>query len=170
MSTSTISLRSMELLLTYSRNPSLKLRNQLVHLNAGLVRKVAHQVSKTCNEPFEDLEQIGYLALIRAVERFNPNQGTAFSSFAIPYIRGEMLHYLRDRSSMMRIPRRWQDLYSKGKKLRKELTENLGRSPISKPRSSSSISTRRPRAALSANQAMVLKIRVNAPTLKIPTT
>jgi RNA polymerase sigma-B factor len=126
---SNISFRSMELLLTYSKNPSLKLRNQLVHINTGLVRKVAHQVSKTCNEPFEDLEQIGYLALIRAVERFNPNQGTAFSSFAIPYIRGEMLHYLRDRSSMMRIPRRWQDLYSKGKKMRKELTENLGRMP-----------------------------------------
>jgi RNA polymerase sigma-B factor len=119
----------MELLLAYFRNPSMALRNQLVELNAGLVRKVAHQVSKKCAEPYEDLEQIGYLGLIRAIERFNPHQGAAFSSFAMPYIRGEMLHYLRDRGSMMKIPRRWQDLYSKGKKLRKELSNNLGRLP-----------------------------------------
>jgi RNA polymerase sigma-B factor len=56
-------------------------------------------------------------------------QGAAFSSFAIPYIRGEMLHYLRDKGSMMRIPRRWQELYARGKKLRKDLIEKLGRLP-----------------------------------------
>ena len=124
-----LSYRSMELLQDYFVNPSLRLRNKLVELNSGLVRKVAHQVSKKCAEPYEDLEQIGYLGLIRAIERFDPLQGSAFSSFAIPYIRGEMLHYLRDRGSMMRIPRRWQELYAKGKKLRKELIEKLGRLP-----------------------------------------
>ncbi|MGK7876499.1 MAG: RNA polymerase sigma factor SigF [Xenococcaceae cyanobacterium] len=129
MATDSISFRGMELLLAYSRNPSLKLRNQLVQLNAGLVRKVAHRVSRQCAEPYEDLEQIGYLGLIRAIERFNPHQGCAFSSFAIPYIRGEMLHYLRDKGSVMRIPRRWQELYSKGKKLRKQLAATLGRQP-----------------------------------------
>lgn len=129
MSTQYISYRCLELLQAYCSNPSLKLRNQLVELNIGLVRKVAHQVSRKCAEPYEDLEQIGYLGLIRAIERFDLHQGSAFSSFAIPYIRGEMLHYLRDRGSMMRIPRRWQELYAKGKKLRKDLIEKLGRLP-----------------------------------------
>lgn len=119
----------MELLIAYFRNPCYKLRNQIVQLNIGLVRKVAHQMSRQCAEPYEDLEQVGYLGLIRAIERFDPHQGCAFSSFALPYIRGEMLHYLRDKSSTMRIPRRWQELSAKARKVRKKLTATLGRMP-----------------------------------------
>ncbi len=129
MTTQQANIRSIELLIAYSRHPSLRLRNQIVELNLGLVRQVAHRISRQCCEPYEDLEQIGYLGLIRAIERFNPQQGCAFSSFAIPYIRGEMLHYLRDKGSVMRIPRRWQELYTKGKKLRKQLAGELGRPP-----------------------------------------
>jgi RNA polymerase sigma-B factor len=121
--------RGMELLIAYHQNPSVRLRNQLVQLNAGLVRKIAHRVSHQCAEPYEDLEQIGYLGLIRAIERFNPNQGCAFSSFAVPYIRGEMLHFLRDRSSTVKIPRRWQQLNKAGQKVREELSEAYGRQP-----------------------------------------
>lgn len=121
--------RSMELLLAYKQNPTVSLRNQLVKMNAGLVRKVAHRVSHQCAEPYEDLEQIGYLGLIRAIERFNPGQGCAFSSFAVPYIRGEMLHFLRDRGSSVKVPRRWQDLQKEGQKVRQELTRTLGRMP-----------------------------------------
>jgi RNA polymerase sigma-B factor len=119
----------MELLCLYHQNPSIKLRNQLVQLHTGLVRKMAHKFSHQCNEPYEDLEQIGYFGLIRAIERFDPSQGYAFSSFAIPYIRGEMLHFLRDRSTLLKIPRRWQDLYNEGQKVRKELAMSLGRPP-----------------------------------------
>lgn len=129
MNSQSIRMRGMELLITYSRKPSLELRNQLVDLNTGLVRKVAHQISRQCTEPYEDLEQIGFIGLIRAIERFSPCQGCAFSSFAIPYIRGEMLHFLRDKGNVMRIPRRWQELYAKGKKQRKQLTTILGRLP-----------------------------------------
>ncbi len=120
---------SMELLLCYHHNPTIELRNKLVKLHTGLVRKMAHKFSYQCNEPYEDLEQIGYFGLIRAIERFDPSQGYAFSSFAVPYIRGEMLHFLRDRSSLLKIPRRWQELYNEGQKVRKELAESLGRSP-----------------------------------------
>ncbi len=119
----------MELLCLYHQNPSIKLRNQLVQLHTGLVRKMAHKFSHQCNEPYEDLEQIGYFGLIRAIERFDPSQGYAFSSFAIPYIRGEMLHFLRDRSTLLKIPRRWQELYNEGQKVRKELAVTLGRQP-----------------------------------------
>ncbi|MEM8777399.1 MAG: RNA polymerase sigma factor SigF [Cyanobacteria bacterium P01_G01_bin.49] len=129
-SSKTSNIRNVELLSLYARNPSLKLRNKLVEHNLGLVRQVAHRISRQCPEPYEDLEQIGYLGLIRAIERFEPKQGCAFSSFAIPYIRGEMLHYLRDKSSTLRIPRRWQELHNKSKKLRKQLRERFGRPAV----------------------------------------
>ncbi|NWF60696.1 MAG: RNA polymerase sigma factor SigF [Fischerella sp.] len=131
MAASQSSMRSdgMELLRLYHHNPSIELRNKLVKLHTGLVRKMAHKFSHQCNEPYEDLEQIGYFGLIRAIERFDPSQGYAFSSFAVPYIRGEMLHFLRDRSTLLKIPRRWQELYNEGQKVRKELAEILGRPP-----------------------------------------
>ncbi|MFM7405361.1 MAG: sigma-70 family RNA polymerase sigma factor [Cuspidothrix sp.] len=117
-----------DLLYRYHQNPTIKLRNQLVELHKGLVRKIAYKFSQGCNEPYEDLEQIGYFGLIRAIERFDPDQGYAFSSFAVPYIRGEMLHFLRDRSTLVKIPRRCQETYSKGQKIRKELAISLNRS------------------------------------------
>lgn len=118
-----------QLFIAYYHNPTVKLRNQLVLLNAGLVRKIAHRVSNQCGELYHDLEQIGYFGLIRAIERFNPYQGCAFSSFAVPYIRGEMLHFLRDKGSLVKIPRRWQDLYKEGQKVRQKLEIKLGRMP-----------------------------------------
>lgn len=125
------SLRShaLDLLIEYQKTPSIQLRNRLVNLNAGLVRKLAHRLSYQCAEPYEDLEQIGYLGLIRAIERFDPTQGCAFSSFAVPYIRGEILHYLRDRSSAVKMPRRWQELHRASEKARGELVKTLGRPP-----------------------------------------
>ena len=131
MATQTSSLRSrgMEMLMAYKQQPSIKLRNDLVRLNAGLVRKIAHRVSHQCAEPYEDLEQIGYLGLIRAIERFDPSQGCAFSSFAVPYIRGEMLHFLRDRGSTVKIPRRWQDLQKASQKMQADLLRHYGRQP-----------------------------------------
>ncbi|MBK4732156.1 RNA polymerase sigma factor SigF [Oxynema sp. CENA135] len=126
---SSVRSRGMELLIAYHHNPSIQIRNQIVRLNVGLVRKIAHRVSHQCAEPYEDLEQIGYLGLIRAIERFDPTQGCAFSSFAVPYIRGEMLHFLRDKASTVRIPRRWRELQAQGQKVRESLTVSLGRPP-----------------------------------------
>lgn len=126
---SSLRFRGMELLIAYSQTSSVEIRNQIVQMNIGLVRKIAHRVSRQCTEPYEDLEQVGCLGLIRAIERFNPSQGCAFSSFAVPYIRGEMLHYLRDKSGVVRIPRRWQDLKKDGQKAREDLSQSLGRLP-----------------------------------------
>ncbi|NEQ25723.1 MAG: RNA polymerase sigma factor SigF [Microcoleus sp. SIO2G3] len=120
---------AMSLLVAYHQKPSVAVRNQLVQLNAGLVRKIAHRLSHQCAEPYEDLEQIGYLGLIRAIERFDPSHGCAFSSFAVPYIRGEILHFLRDRSGTVKIPRRWQELQKQGQRVRETLTKSLGRNP-----------------------------------------
>jgi RNA polymerase sigma-B factor len=121
--------QTMELLMAYRQNPSVHLRNRVVNLNVGLVRKTTHRISHQCAVPFEDLEQVGYMGLITAVERFDPTQGYAFSSFAVPYIRGEILHFLRDQASTVRIPRCWQQLRNEGKKAAQRLTAALGRQP-----------------------------------------
>ncbi|MTJ50352.1 sigma-70 family RNA polymerase sigma factor [Dolichospermum sp. UHCC 0259] len=118
-----------DLLYLYYTNPSIQLRNQIVELHKGLVRKIAYKFSHKCYEPYEDLEQIGYFGLIRAIERFDPEQGYALSSFAVPYIRGEILHFLRDNSTLLKIPRRCQEVYSQGQKIRKELAISLDHPP-----------------------------------------
>jgi RNA polymerase sigma-B factor len=58
------------------------------------------------------------MGLIRAIERFDLSKGNAFSSFAIPYIRGEIQHYLRDKGVTVRIPRRWLALHEKAVEFR----------------------------------------------------
>ncbi|MDJ0705531.1 MAG: sigma-70 family RNA polymerase sigma factor, partial [Leptolyngbyaceae cyanobacterium MO_188.B28] len=88
---------TLELLQQYQKSLSPKLRNHLVQLNIGLVRREAHHWLNHSNESYEDLMQVGSLGLIRAIERFDMSKGYAFSSFAIPYIRGEIQHYLRDK-------------------------------------------------------------------------
>ncbi|HIK31740.1 MAG TPA: RNA polymerase sigma factor SigF [Oscillatoriales cyanobacterium M59_W2019_021] len=100
---------SLELLRQYRHSPSIHKRNQLVQLNIGLVRKEVHHWLHQCTESYEDLLQVGCIGLIRAIERFDIAKGHAFSSFAVPYIRGEIQHYLRDKSPSIRIPRQWLD-------------------------------------------------------------
>lgn len=120
---------SLELLRQYHANPSAELRNQLVQMNLGLVRREAHHWVNQCTESYEDLLQVGTLGLIRAIERFDMSKGHAFSSFAIPYIRGEIQHYLRDKGSAVRIPRRWQMLQRQAVHVTRNLREQLNRQP-----------------------------------------
>ena len=62
-------------------------------------------MGQTLALPQEDLRQIGSLGLLRAIDAYEPSQGRTLSSFAVPYIRGAIQHELRDRASLMRIPR-----------------------------------------------------------------
>jgi RNA polymerase sigma factor (sigma-70 family) len=97
-----------------------QLRNRIIQLNVPLAKKAANRYSTKCSEPFEDLLQEGVLGLNRAVERFDLSRGVAFSSFAMPYIRGSIQHYLRDRADAIRIPRAWVDKRSKVERLKSE--------------------------------------------------
>lgn len=120
---------SLELLRAYHQSPSAEIRNRLVQLNFGLVRKEAHHWVNQCTESYDDLLQVGSLGLIRAIERFDVTKGHAFSSFAIPYIRGEIQHYLRDKGSAVRIPRRWQVLQQQAIGIMRDLQAQLHRPP-----------------------------------------
>lgn len=127
--TSDVKAKTAELLCAYQKQPTPALRNKLVELNLGLVRKEAHHWRHQCNESYDDLMQIGCLGLIQAIERFDVSRGLAFSSFAMPYIRGEIQHYLRDKSPTMRIPRRYVTLHRQVKKVVAELHQQFGRAP-----------------------------------------
>lgn len=121
--------RSATLLRDYEQGRSQTIRNQLVTINLGLVRKEAHYWSNQCTESYEDLLQVGCIGLIRAVERFELSKGHAFSSFAVPYIRGEIQHYLRDKGVMVRVPRRWLTLQQQAVGVSRELRQKYNRQP-----------------------------------------
>ena len=70
---------SVQLLRDYEQTRSAAIRNQLVTLNMGLVRKEAHFWSNQCTESYDDLLQVGCMGLIRAIERFELSKGNAFS-------------------------------------------------------------------------------------------
>lgn len=98
----------------YSENKTSTLRDILIKLNMDLARKCAFENksnASSSNADFEDISQQAYLGLIAAVDRYDPNQGKAFSSFAIPTIDGKIKQYIRDKSHTVRIPQSIQNLY-----------------------------------------------------------
>ncbi|MBL1209277.1 RNA polymerase sigma factor SigF [Geminocystis sp. GBBB08] len=113
----------------YQQNQNLRIRNQILELNLGLVRKeVTHWINQ-CQENYDDLLQVGCIGLIRAIERFDAGKGFAFSTFAIPYIKGEIQHYLRDKGDSIRIPRRCLELKNQSNRVTRILREKLNRQP-----------------------------------------
>ena len=120
---------TLQLLREYQQSGSANIRNQLVKLNLGLVRKEAHYWVNQCTENYEDLLQVGCLGLIRAIEKFDISKGHAFSSFALPYIRGEIQHYLRDKGCSVRIPRRWLAIRQQAVEITRELQSKYNRQP-----------------------------------------
>jgi RNA polymerase sigma-B factor len=106
-----------ELFREYRKNPTRRRRDRIFNHHYKLACEIAHQFRLCSQEPFEDLLQLAAMGLVAAIERFDPDRGNAFSSFACPYIKGEICHYLRDKSSIIRIPRSLQSLYQRGRKL-----------------------------------------------------
>jgi RNA polymerase sigma-B factor len=118
--------------MVFHETRSLSLRNYLVEINVGLARKVAHAAASSSNQIYEDMLAYATIGLIKAVERFNPQVNDYFSSFAMPYIRGEIQHYLRDKASVVRLHRKFQDLATKRENANRRLTRTLGRNPTKK--------------------------------------
>ena len=109
-----------------SRDPVV--REQLVGQYTALVRSLARRFAGR-GEPLEDLEQVGYLGLIAAIDRFEPELGLEFTTFATPTILGEIKRYFRDKSWAVRVPRRLQETYTKVMRAQEELSQKLGRGP-----------------------------------------
>jgi RNA polymerase sigma-B factor len=122
-----LKVETLSLFRQYKETGKTHLRNQILELNFGLVRKEAHHWVNQCPESYEDLLQVGCLGLIRAIERFSLDKGHAFSSFAIPYIRGEIQHYLRDKGYTVRIPRRWLELGGQAMTVKEDFRKRFNR-------------------------------------------
>ena len=105
-----------------------ELRAALIERHEGLVRHVARQYMNS-GEAYEDIVSVGHLGLVNAVDRFDPERGTKFATFAVPTIKGEIRRYFRDRTWGLRVPRRVQELSLKARRVLEEMTQQQGRSP-----------------------------------------
>lgn len=101
----------------YLENHDIKLRNKLVEMNLSLARKLAHSNhNRNQNVPYEDIEQQAFIALIYCVENFNPDKGYRFSTYAVPVIKGRLLNFIRDKTSLIKVPRKILNSVSNSKR------------------------------------------------------
>jgi RNA polymerase sigma-B factor len=103
-------------------------REWLVERYLPLARHVAARY-RGGSEPMEDLEQVASLALVKAIDRFDPARGASFSSYAVPTIAGELRRHFRDYTWALRVPRDLQELAVKVGKAESALQTELGRVP-----------------------------------------
>lgn len=116
-----------ELLLSYLETRDPNTRERVVQCYMPLVEYVARKLSFSRDE-LDDLIQIGCMGLLRAMDRFDVTKEVDFSSFATPNIIGEIKHYFRDKRSIVKVPRRLQELYTKIKKYTRE-AQGIGKPP-----------------------------------------
>jgi RNA polymerase sigma-B factor len=112
----------------YRRTGSRRLRDDLVEEHVGLAEYLARRFADR-GESFDDLRQVALVGLLKAVERFEPDRGLRFSTFATPTIVGELKRHFRDRGWAVRVPRRVQELHLQLVRVVGGLSQELGRSP-----------------------------------------
>jgi RNA polymerase sigma-B factor len=112
----------------WQRNQDPRAREELVTRFLPLARKLARRYSGA-REPFDDLLQVASLGLVKAIDRYDPDRGTAFSSFAVPTILGELKRYFRDLGWAVHVPRGAQELAVKVEEVNHRLTVQVGRAP-----------------------------------------
>jgi RNA polymerase sigma-B factor len=117
-----------ELFVRWQKHEDTFAREELVERFLPLARKLARRYSGA-HEPFDDLLQVASLGLVKAIDRFDLSRGTAFSSFAVPTILGELKRYFRDLGWSVHVPRGAQELALKVEDARQKLTTRTGRPP-----------------------------------------
>lgn len=103
-------------------------RDQLIIEHDWIARRAAGSFSGR-GEPYDDLYQVASMALVKAVDRFDPEAGSAFPSFATPTVKGELRRHFRDHTWRMSVSRRVKDLGPRLNTASEELTQQLGHSP-----------------------------------------
>ncbi|MFJ8644610.1 RNA polymerase sigma factor SigF [Streptomyces sp. NPDC093546] len=105
-----------------------ELRNQLVRMHLPLVEHLARRF-RNRGEPLDDLTQVATIGLIKSVDRFDPERGVEFSTYATPTVVGEIKRHFRDKGWAVRVPRRLQELRLSLTTATAELSQLHGRSP-----------------------------------------
>ncbi|MER6282065.1 RNA polymerase sigma factor SigF [Streptomyces sp900105245] len=107
-------------------------RNTLIEMNMSLVRFAAARFRSRGPEEMEDIVQVGMIGLIKAIDRFELSREVEFTSFAVPYIVGEIKRFFRDTSWAVHVPRRLQEARVQLARATEELRSRLGRTPTVK--------------------------------------
>ena len=116
------------LLTQYHRAGDPAARDALVERFLPLARQLARRYQRG-GEPLDDLVQVASLGLLKAIDRFDPERETAFSSFAVPTILGELKRHFRDKGWSVRVPRDLQELAVKVDRVGEQMSRELGRAP-----------------------------------------
>ena len=116
------------LLLQYHEGGDATARDALVQRFLPLARQLARRYQRG-GEPLDDLVQVASLGLLKAIDRFDPRRETAFSSFAVPTILGELKRHFRDKGWSVRVPRDLQELAVKVDRVGEQMSRELGRAP-----------------------------------------
>lgn len=117
-----------DLFRAYARSRDHAVMARLVEENLSLSQAVARKFQGQGVEK-DDLEQVAAMALMQAIERFDPERGLQFSTFALPTIAGSVRNYLRDRGSTIRLTRSLREQLTKLRRVSDELTRKLQREP-----------------------------------------
>ncbi|RSS99239.1 SigB/SigF/SigG family RNA polymerase sigma factor [Streptomyces sp. WAC07149] len=105
-----------------------RVRGALIEANLPLVRYAAARF-RSRNEPMEDVVQVGTIGLINAIDRFDPERGVQFPTFAMPTVVGEIKRYFRDNVRTVHVPRRLHELWVQVNAATEDLTTLHGRTP-----------------------------------------
>src|ERR1035437_9129634 len=105
-----------------------RLRAQLVDAYHDFVYFLARKFQNR-GEPLDDIVQVGYLGLIKAIERFDPDLGFEFTTFATLTVAGEIQRHFRDQGTALRFPRRLQERHQSVVRVNEEMKNQLGREP-----------------------------------------
>jgi RNA polymerase sigma-B factor len=105
-----------------------RIKERLVEGYRSLVYFLARKFMNR-GEPLDDIVQVGFLGLIKAIDRFDPDLGNEFTTFATPTVTGEIKRYFRDKGWAIRFPRRLQELYQQVLRANEELKRELNRTP-----------------------------------------
>jgi len=116
------------LLVRYHREGDPVAREQLVQRFLPLARQLARRYQRG-GEQLDDLIQVASLGLLKAIDRFDPERETAFSSFAVPTILGELKRHFRDKGWSVRVPRDLQEMAVRVDRIADEMLRELGRAP-----------------------------------------
>ena len=117
-----------ELFEDYKHDPTIEKRNAIVEKNLYMVDILIRKyLGKGVD--YDDLYQIGALALVSAVERFDPDKGFEFSSFATPTILGEIKKYFRDKQWSLKVPRRLKEIAAKVQEVKDSFYSKYQRTP-----------------------------------------
>lgn len=121
-------LDDLELFREFNSSKDRSTRNRLVERHMGLAAHIANRFRRSGGSD-DDLRQVAMVGLVKAVDRFDPDYGAAFSAFAGRTIEGELKRYFRDRSWVVRVPRGAKELHLLVRRASEELAQRSGRSP-----------------------------------------